>query len=54
MCCQTEVEVAGQMLYLSQSLYTDAGPASPGADPVMPGTGQGSHWSASFHVTDMI
>ena len=33
-CCRTEIEVADQTLYLSQSQYTDNGPTSPSADPI--------------------
>ena len=44
-------QVAGQTLHLIQSQYTDAGPASPSADPITPGAWQGSHWSANFEVT---
>ena len=47
-CCHTEIEVADQTLYLTQSQYTDTGPTTPGADPIMPGTWQGSHWSVNF------
>ena len=47
MCCHTEIEVASQTFYLTQSLCTDTGPASPSVDPVTPGTWQGRHWSAS-------
>ena len=52
-CCHTEVEVADQTFYLTQSQYTDTGPTSPSSDPVMPGAWQGSHWSANFEVTGM-
>ena len=48
MCCHTEIEVADQTFYLTQSQYTDNGPISPSADPIMPGVWQGSHWSANF------
>ena len=48
MCCHTEIEVADQTFYLTQSEYTDAGPTSPSADPLAPGAWQGSHWSANF------
>ena len=48
MCCHTETEVADQTFYLTQSQYTDTGPTSPSADPIMPGAWQGSHWSANF------
>ena len=47
-CCHTEVEVADQTFYLTQSQYTDTGPTSPSADPIMPGAWQGSHWSTNF------
>ena len=42
-CCHTEIEVADQTFYLTQSQYTDTGPTSPSADPIMPGARQGSH-----------
>ena len=42
-CCNTEIEVADQPFYLTQSQYTDTGPTSPSADPLMPGAWQGSH-----------
>ena len=47
-CCHTEIEVADQTFYLTQSQYTDTGPTSPSADPITPGAWQGSHWSAIF------
>ena len=47
-CCHTEVEVADQTFYLTQSQYTDTGPTSPSADPITPGAWQGSHWSVNF------
>ena len=53
-CCRTEIEVAYQAFYLTQSQYTDTGPTSPSADPISPGAWQGSHcWSANFEVTGM-
>ena len=52
-CCHTEIEVAHQTFYLTQSQYTDTGPTSPSADPITPGAWQGSHWSANFKVTGM-
>ena len=52
-CCHTEIEVSDPTFYLTQSQYTDTGPTSPSADPIMQGTWQGSHWSASFEVTGM-
>ena len=48
------MEVADPTFYLTQSQYTDTGPTSPSADPIMPGAWQGSHWSANFKVTGMI
>ena len=47
-CCHTEIEVADQTFYLTQSQYTDTGPTSPSADPITPGAWQGSNWSANF------
>ena len=52
-CCHTEIEVADQTFYLTQSQYTDTGPTSPSADPITPGARQGSHWSANFQVIGM-
>ena len=53
MCCHTEIELADQTFYFTQSQYTDTGLTSPSADPIMPGAWQGSHWSANFEVTGM-
>ena len=36
-CCHTEIDVADQTFYLTQSQYTDTGPTSPSADPITPG-----------------
>ena len=47
-CCHTEIEVADQTFYLTQSQYTDTGPTSPSADPIMPGTWQGSSLECQF------
>ena len=47
-CCHTEIEVADQTFYLTQSQYTDTGPTSPSADPITSGSWQGSHWNANF------
>ena len=52
-CCHTEIEVADQTFYLTQSHYTDTRPTSPSADPITPGAWQGSHWNANFEVTGM-
>ena len=46
--CHTEIEVADQKFYLTQSQYTDTGPTSPSADPITPGAWQGSHWNCQF------
>ena len=46
-CCHTEIEVADQTFYLTQSQYTDTGPTSPSADTITPGAWPGSHWSAN-------
>ena len=46
-CCHTEIEVADQTFYLTQSQYTDTGPTSPSTDPITLGAWQGSHWSAN-------
>ena len=50
-CCHTEIDVADPTFYLTQSQYTDTGPTSPSADPITPGTWQGSHWSARESAT---
>ena len=47
-CCHTEIEVADQTFYLTQSQYTDTGPTIPSADPITPGAWQGSHCNANF------
>ena len=47
-CCHTEREVADPTFYLTQSQYTDTGTTSPSADPITPGSWQGSHWSVNF------
>ena len=47
-CCHTEIEVADQTFYLTQSQYTDTGLTSPSADPITSGAWQGSHWSANL------
>ena len=53
-CCHTEIEVADHTFYLTQSQYTDTGPTSSCAEPIIPGVWQGSHWSVSFEVTGTI
>ena len=52
-CCHTEIEVADQTSYLTQSQYIATEPTSPSADPITPGAWQGSHWSANFEATGM-
>ena len=47
-CCHTEIEVANQTFYLTQSQYTDTRPTSPSTDPLTPSAWQGSHWSTHF------
>ena len=47
-CCHTEIKVADQTFYLTQSQCPDTGPTSPSADPIMPGAWQGNHWSANL------
>ena len=47
-CCHTEMEAGDPTFHLTQSQYTDTGPTSPSADPIIPGAWQGSHWSANF------
>ena len=49
----TEIEVAGQTFYITQSQYSDTRPTSPNTDPIMPGAWQGSQWSANFYSTGM-
>ena len=49
--CHTEIEVADQIFYLTQSQCTDTGPTSPSADPITPGAWQGSHWSHWYDST---
>ena len=51
--CHTEIEVADQAFYLTQSQCTDTGPTSPGADPLTPGAWQDNHWSANAQITGM-
>ena len=36
-CCHTEIELADQTCYLTQSQYADTGPTSPSTDPIAPG-----------------
>ena len=43
-CCHTEIEVADQTFYFTQSQYTDTGLTSPSTDTITPGVWQGSHW----------
>ena len=52
-CCHTEIDVADQTFYLTQSQNAESGPTSPSADPVIPSARQGNHWSVNFYVTRM-
>ena len=52
-CCHTEIEVADQTFYLTQSQHTDTGPTRPNAVPITPDAWQDSHWSTNFQVTGM-
>ena len=47
-CCHTEIEVADQTFYLTQSQFTDTGQTSPSADPITPGAWQGSPLEYQF------
>ena len=47
-CCHTEIAVADQTFYLTQSQCTDTGPTSLSTDPLPPGAWQCSHWNAKF------
>ena len=49
--CHNQIEVADQTYYLSQSPYFDAGPASPSAEAIAPGTWQSIHWSFNPFLT---
>ena len=42
-CCHTETKVADQILYLTQSQYTNVGPTSSRADLITPRARQGCH-----------
>ena len=53
-CCHTEIEVADQTFYLTQSQYTDTGPTSPSADPITPGAWQGSVALSAHTHTHMV
>ena len=50
-CSHTETKDADQTCCLIFSKHADTEPTGPGAGPVMPGLGQGSHLSTSFIVT---
>ena len=41
----TEIEVADQTSYLTQSHYTDTGRTRPSAELITPGAWQGSYWN---------
>ena len=48
MYCHTEIEVADQTFYITQSQYANTRPTSPSTDPLMPGAWQGRCWSANI------
>ena len=52
-CCHTEIQVADQTFYLTQSQYSDTRLTSPSADPTMPGAWQGSHWTRKNPKQDL-
>ena len=53
-CCHTEIEVADQTFHLTQSQYTDTGPASPSTDPVTPGAWYDSTRKKSRRKRDSV
>ena len=54
-CCHTEIEVADQPFYLTQSHYImDTRPTSPGADPISLSAWQCDHWSAFLFVCLLV
>ena len=52
-CIHTEVEVAGQICYLTHSQYTGTRPTSPSTDLLTPDAWQVSHLTTNFEVTGM-
>ena len=48
MCCHTDIDVADQTCYLTQTQYTGTLPASPSTDSIMPGARQRSHCNINF------
>ena len=46
----TEIEVADQTCYVTQSWYIDTALTNPSADPTTPCAWQGSHWSTNLSV----
>ena len=50
-CCHSQIEVADQAFYLTQSQNTDTGQTSLSTDLVTPGARQGTHWSTDLHIT---
>ena len=43
-----EIQVADKICRITQTQYTDTGPASLSADPITPGAWQGSRWNTMF------
>ena len=52
-CYHTEITVADQICYLTQSQCTDTVPTSPSAGQITQGAWQGSHWITIFLVTGL-
>ena len=52
--CHTDIEVADQTFYLTKSQYTDIGLTNPSADPIMPGTWQGSHQLVTLLIPSSV
>ena len=50
-CCETEVQVAVQVCYLTRSEYTDTGPTSLSTGPITHGMRQGSHKAQIVSMT---
>ena len=53
-CCHTEIGIAHQTFYLTQSQYTDTKPTSLSTDLTTPAAWLGSQCSATYKVTGMI
>ena len=49
-CCHTEVDIADQIVYFTQSQYTDTGPDSPSVDRTMSYVWQSRHHNVHFKL----